>query len=47
MKSFKKFKQVEYTIIICNKCSREIELCDSNVTGVRCSYCGEVNPVDV
>ena len=47
MEAMKKFKQVEYSVIFCSKCSREIEICGSNVVGVRCEYCGEVNTVDV
>ena len=46
MKLMKKFKQVEYSIVFCDKCSREIAVCDSNVTSVKCEHCGEVNPVD-
>lgn len=47
MKAFKKFKQKEYSVIFCDKCSREIELCGSNVVGVVCEHCGEVNQVDI
>lgn len=46
MKLMKKFKQVEYSVIFCSKCSREIVVCDSNVAGVKCEHCGKVNPVD-